>query len=411
VVLTTDSQIFVWGSNSEEQLGYTDPEKRLCAEPRALDNSFLGKPVKVICGSNNSYVITQNGTLYGWGNNSYGQLGLGDKIARGVPTLIPLPAPVIDLASGWYHVLALTADYKVYAWGSNGDFEVGVGHADSVLSPTLLEISDIRRVYAGGAHSVAVNSAGDLYLWGWSQYGNLGSERGNKKTPTLFMKDVADVACGGVHTLAMKKDGTLVSWGKNIQGQLGLDHHMNEYVMQPSTLLLPFSLRPSPPSPFALHPPPVALCPSPPPPFALRHPLPLPSTLPPVTLCPSPPPPFALRPPPHSPLRSFRPIPSMIKFPEPGIPIACFGCGWNHSFAVIDDGSLFLWGNGLEGQLFGEFPESFSHPKKLENFVCQTPVQLRWGNIFSWLFLGREDKGSEFYRMPQEILFHVVTVM
>jgi alpha-tubulin suppressor-like RCC1 family protein len=100
----------------------------------------------------------------------------------------------------------------------------------------------------------------------------------------------------------------------------------------------------------------------------------------------------------------------MIKFPGLGIPIASFGCGWNHSFAVIDDGSLFLWGNGMEGQLFGE-SELFSLPKKLENFVCQTPVQLKWGNIFSWLFLGREDEGSEFYRMPQEILFHVVTVM
>jgi alpha-tubulin suppressor-like RCC1 family protein len=290
VVLTTDSQIFVWGSNSEEQLGYTDPENRLCAEPRALDNSFLGKPVKVICGSNNSYVITENGTLYGWGNNSYGQLGLGDKISRGVPTIIPVPAPVIDFASGWYHVLALTADYKVYAWGSNSDFEVGVGHANFVLSPTLLEISNIRRVYAGGAHSVAVNSAGDLYLWGWSQYGNLGSEHGNKQTPTLFMKDVADVACGGVHTLAMKKDGTLVGWGKNIQGQLGLNHRINEYVMQPSTLHPPFALLPSPFATLSLCPPPSPGLPSPFAPSTLHS-----ST---ITLHASPPPPFALRPPP-----------------------------------------------------------------------------------------------------------------
>jgi hypothetical protein len=95
-----------------------------------------------------------------------------------------------------------------------------------------------------------------------------------------------------------------------------------------------------------------------------------------------------------------------VIFPE-NICISSFGCGWNYSFAVAANGALYLWGEGAKDPS----GKNVHSPMKVENFICQTPSQHRWADIFSWLFLGREDKRSKFHNLPKEIIFHFVSVI
>ncbi len=64
----------------------------------------------------------------------------------------------------------------------------------------------------------------------------------------------------------------------------------------------------------------------------------------------------------------------------------------------------------MENQLFEE-EGLVQSPKILQNFVAQTPIAEKWGKMFWWLFLGREDGGSDFFGLPKEVVYHVVSVI
>jgi alpha-tubulin suppressor-like RCC1 family protein len=229
MALTTNSELYVWGSNIDGKLGVDTGKKERAKLPQLLDTSSLGTIVKVVGGSNSSFALSEDGTVYSWGSNTYGQLGIGDCEIRVIPQKVPIPVPIIDLVSAWYHVLAITKDHTVYGWGGNSDGELGLRHHNNQYSPILLPLHDIQKVAAGGAHSIAINSNGDLYIWGWKRDKNLGRFQENVLTPELLLRDICDVACGGTHTLALRKDGTLVAWGNNAEGQLGLGENPNRY--------------------------------------------------------------------------------------------------------------------------------------------------------------------------------------
>jgi alpha-tubulin suppressor-like RCC1 family protein len=228
LVLTTDSQVFMWGANYRGELGIPTVEHK-AKLPQLLDTESLGEIVKVVGGSETSFALSRDGTVYSWGANEYGQLGRDDEI-RETPQKVPIPVHIIDLVSGWYHVLALTKDCQVYGWGGNSDGELGLGPGDRTnkLSPILLPLRKIQKIAAGGAHSLALNSDGELYIWGWYKDNNLGRFQENVLTPELILKDVQDVACGSTHNLALKKNGTLFAWGNNVYKQSDAD--LNVYV-------------------------------------------------------------------------------------------------------------------------------------------------------------------------------------
>ncbi|MBP8963162.1 MAG: hypothetical protein KBG39_09470, partial [Opitutaceae bacterium] len=183
-----------------------------------------------------------------WGKNNYGQLGLGssDTAAHSLPVFVPNTGvlagkTVVALAVGGGHTLALTSEGKVYAWGRNEAGQVGNGTTDSptpveVIGLGVPETTKVVAIAAGGSHSVALDSDGHVYSWGWNNYGQLGSDTpsgssySRSTTPAaakvdsssaLHGKTVVGIAAGMNYTLALCSDGTLAAWGYNNYGQLG----------------------------------------------------------------------------------------------------------------------------------------------------------------------------------------------
>src|SRR5262249_23041585 len=147
--------------------------------------------------------------------------------------------PVIQIAAGAQHSLALTSSGQLYAFGDNETGQLGnatnVGTNNPNPTPTLVtlpgEIGPATLIPAGESHSLAVTSSGQLYAFGYNRYGQLGNPTNNgtpkpNPTPTLVtlpgeIGAPTQIAAGAVHTLVITASGQLYAFGFNQYGQLG----------------------------------------------------------------------------------------------------------------------------------------------------------------------------------------------
>ena len=164
-----------------------------------------------------------------WGYNSYGQSGLGDRVTRHVPTVVPGVSGVIAVAAGWFHSLALSKDGTVMACGRNSKGQLGLGDTDDrntfTVVPGLKGVVDID---AGFRHSIAVTLEGEVYTWGKGcALGQGGDEDTRRLSPAKVTGGgldgvvVVQVAAGFVHSMALTAAGDLYTWGNGVYGRLG----------------------------------------------------------------------------------------------------------------------------------------------------------------------------------------------
>ena len=201
-------------------------------DPRNLPGTTSGEVTfsAIAAGGYHSVALAADGTVYAWGLNQVGQLGVGQSYSStSSPELIHLPGvSFLDISAGQNHSLALATDGTMYAWGSNDYGQLGVGQSySSTSSPELIHVPGVSfsSVAAARDFSMALTSDGTLYSWGSDEYGQLGDPRpAFTSTPISMASDFkfSTVSAGGYHTLALAADGTLYAWGANGTGQLGL---------------------------------------------------------------------------------------------------------------------------------------------------------------------------------------------
>ncbi len=235
--LTDDGDVFGFGFNNRGPLGTGDEDTRTDAvKITALDDVDI---VAIENGNGFSFAIAADGTLFAWGNNSNGQLGLGDQDERLKPVAVDAlgTEKVVAVAADVSHTLVLTENGNVYAMGSNLDQQVGASEDRRVLDPTLVVgiPNDIVGVSAAGRTSYAITSDGRVFGWGQSDEGQLlqGTDNGDG----TFTRDEADVAVpvelpglpdtvidvqGGARwAVALTQDGDVYAWGPNDEGPTG----------------------------------------------------------------------------------------------------------------------------------------------------------------------------------------------
>ncbi len=181
--------------------------------------------LQVTAGWNHTIALVDNGTVWTWGMNTFGQLGDGTRVDRNTPVQVSGLSDVTAVAGGGLHSLALKEDGTVWAWGMNTYGQLGDGTTDSSATPVKVSgLSNVIAIACGGFHSMALKKDGTVWTWGRNDYGQLGNlSNKNRSAPVqmAFLSDVIAIAGGGFHSMALKQDGTVWSCGMNAYGQLG----------------------------------------------------------------------------------------------------------------------------------------------------------------------------------------------
>lgn len=230
LLLTEAGEVYSWGKGVSGQLGLGAAiQSHDIAQPLPADRCFGGQRVRLVAaGGAQSGAITEKREVYWWGF-----MGVqGDRFTD-TPRLVPELSPaalggrtVLRLAMGAIHALALLDDGSLFAWGANGKGQLGLGHTNDVPSPAPLSLANVRNVCAGEFHSVAVTAAHQVYAWGRNEAGMLGlgapydtpeavllPQRFMDLPPILEGAHVAEVACGSKHTVLLFENGRVFIWG------------------------------------------------------------------------------------------------------------------------------------------------------------------------------------------------------
>jgi alpha-tubulin suppressor-like RCC1 family protein len=185
-----------------------------------------------------SAAISRDGELYMWGNNVYGQLGLGHLTNVWLPTRVTggsIAGKVVTwVALGNVHTLVLCSDNTVHSCGYGAQGQLGNGGTSD--TSTFVEITNsgalsgvtIVSLSAGEYHSLALSSTGLVYGWGLNSNVQLGlGDTTQRTTPVaitaggLSGKNVISIGAGGGHSVALADDGTVWAWGHGLYGQIG----------------------------------------------------------------------------------------------------------------------------------------------------------------------------------------------
>lgn len=229
-----------WGANSHGQLGQGIRSEE-CVEPKEVDLSRCDldprKIKKITGGAGHTLILDEYGRVYSCGWNNKGQAGVSER--DDVLSLQQVPGPlrdatVVDVACGWDSSAALTEEGLLYLWGSNAFGQLGVD--PNVLRWThdpfkLHTDRRIKRVSMGLRHTALISESCKVLVSGSNGKGQLGLD----SPPAISLKNIhafteisaitaaEEVACGQHHTVVITKDGDLYAIGDNKHGQLGVN--------------------------------------------------------------------------------------------------------------------------------------------------------------------------------------------
>ncbi len=243
--LTANGTAYGWGDNREGQLGDGSSGSTGNGLVQVSGTGPGGIVLTIIAaGASHSLGLAANGTAYAWGYNEYAQLGNGVS-GTGVRSTTPVqvsgtgPGGLVltALTAGNLHSLGQTANGTAYAWGENTYGQLGIGSSGG-LATTPTQVAGtgpggnaLIAISAGVYHSLGLKADGTAYAWGRNIEGQLGdgtSGAGNIKTSPQQVPAtgaggivLTAIATGGYHSLGLKADGTAYAWGQNQFGQIG----------------------------------------------------------------------------------------------------------------------------------------------------------------------------------------------
>ena len=221
----TDGTLWTWGQNSYGQIGDNTVTKR-SSPVQTIAGGTNWKQVS--CGSDHTACIKADGTLWTWGFNNTGQLGDNTGTNRSSPVqTITGGTNWKQVACGFDSSAAVKTDGTLWLWGYNAYGKLGDNTPTSRSSPvqTITGGNNWVQVACGQNHTAAIKTDGTLWLWGSNANGRLGdnteTDRSSPVQTITGGNNWKQVACGYLHTAAIKTDGTLWTWGLNLRGQLG----------------------------------------------------------------------------------------------------------------------------------------------------------------------------------------------
>lgn len=245
-----NGELYGFGLNDNKQLGLEVTKMQNSPAPLKLPSHVLYK--QIAAGFQHTLILCENGVVYCFGSNSFGQLGLGLSQQQSTSTLLTLPInkPVKQISAGYNYTLVLCEDGSVYAFGVNTFGQLGLGHNQDAFIPSLVSLptsAKPKQIATKWSHSIILCEDGSVYAFGKNDFGQLGlGHTQDGSTPKLLAlpkdKEPIQIALGGDHTIILCKDLSIFVCGLNASGQLGLGHTENEAT--PKLLSLPINKQP-----------------------------------------------------------------------------------------------------------------------------------------------------------------------
>lgn len=228
----SETKIAFWGSNQNNLLSPAS----LKSFSRPQHATLPYHIIDISASEKHVAFITSDGSLYSYGLNIDGRLGVGGKAdlkySSQAPVKVKLSAKAVKVKCGFSHVCVQLANEELYCWGL-GDYGcLGSGEFKSKSIPTkVLLKGKISYFSCGAMHSGFVDSEGSIFATGSNEYGELGVNKPEKiATPLLvnFTHKVKQIECGVFYTLLLTQKGQVFGMGNNKYGQLGIGHKVNE---------------------------------------------------------------------------------------------------------------------------------------------------------------------------------------
>ena len=231
-------ELWAWGYNDKGALAQNDRE--YYSSPRQIPGTTWSTMMVTSPNQQQEQAcIRTDGTLWVWGNNANGQLGLNNRTEYSSPTQVPgsTLAAVKSIKDAF---LATKTDGTMWAWGSNTYGELGLNNRTEYSSPVQLPgtwSTDPKKLGgAPGSRAFAIKSDGTMWGWGDGNYGRLGlndypasgPRRRSSPTQITTATNWSHISDGTYGTLALNTDGEIFGWGDNADyGTLGLNDLAN----------------------------------------------------------------------------------------------------------------------------------------------------------------------------------------
>ena len=229
-------RLFSWGYNNLGQLGLNQSDNLKLSSPtqitgttwRDVANTGGYKP-------STSIASKTDGTLWSWGRNDQGQMGVNDRTHRSSPVQIPgdtWTGTFETTSAAYFHSLAIKTDGTLWSWGYNGAGELAQNNLTKRSSPVQIPGTTWAKTFTGYANGYGIKTDGTLWSWGHAANGALGQNQphtSHLSSPVQVGSDTTWKMGSGSERNAMviKTDGTFWAWGRNETGALGLNQGSN----------------------------------------------------------------------------------------------------------------------------------------------------------------------------------------
>lgn len=239
--------LYTWGRNNYAQtgVGYVSKLSDETNGEHPISPIQITTPTKLVAisfNSNFSLGLDEFGDVYSWGSDKSEELGRGTELrescskgndCRKSIEKVEGLSNIVAISAGSSHSLAIKNDGTVWGFGSNGDGQLGIGESSTSSSAVQVKFDDenikIVQVKASGNFSLALDDKGQVWAWGKNNYGQMGQPeafgKSDQLTPIKITipqnEKITSIAAGKGHILVLSETGIVYGWGLNASSQLG----------------------------------------------------------------------------------------------------------------------------------------------------------------------------------------------
>lgn len=232
IALKSDGTVWAWGENYWGQCGQPTAHTTYLIESIHTPTLIPGLTgiVKIDAGFLNNLALDNDGQLFSWGHNHSGALGLGiPDVDNYIPTQIGQDQDWVEFSAGWHQCLAVKANGTMWGWGVPTNF---MPYSDTPAK--IGSASDWSKVSTNNFNHLALKKDGTVYGWGNNEFGEAGQCIRSTTTTALYdpipfptlipnFSNIREIYSGFWHSMALDNSNNVYTWGKNDEYQLGQD--------------------------------------------------------------------------------------------------------------------------------------------------------------------------------------------